>query len=540
MKNKWPLFFILIFVFLVGAAGVHYGLPLWLIADEPPFVLAALKMIQLKTLLPVFHQEDFQPFLYYPPYLSYFYLPFFVLILGVQFLFFNGTAQEFVNFIASDTTVFFIAARLLMVLLGVFSAFLIYQIAERIFRNRLAGVFSAFFLGTSLSYLALSATTRHWMPVAFIFVLTLFFLTYPDWSFRKRYLFSVLTLGVGSGISTIAVLGALLIVFWYFFYDQRSLREDLKDKFFYFLLFLFILLFIIPALLYPYGFGSKGRVTSLSDKSLIGFLESPIVFLKPVIVSEPVLAFWALIGLVWAFIKKEKFFLPLLLYVIFYGAIFYLFFRFEHRFVVPLVPFLAFFAGYGFMLFFQAVRNNFLRGLSVVTLLVPLISAGQLGLLAYRNDSREMARGWVEANIPAGSRILVNAPSLRLAANQEAIDEQRLLDPSSLRKVDEAEMVLNGNPRYRSFHALNLYTVQNKEFYQGIADYAHQHNYEYLVVAPDNNHGYFQRLIEQGILLQSFGDPQKLYSLEISKFSGSPFGFWRLKEFGPEVLIYKL
>src|SRR3989344_2645647 len=49
--KKW-LLAILVFVFLARIVGVSYGLPLWLVDDETPFTLAALKMLQLKTLIP--------------------------------------------------------------------------------------------------------------------------------------------------------------------------------------------------------------------------------------------------------------------------------------------------------------------------------------------------------------------------------------------------------------------------------------------------------------------------------------------------------
>ena len=66
---------------LLRIAGIGHGLPLFVVDDEPPFVLAALKMLELKTLLPAAHTE-FQDFLYYPPYLAYLLLPFFAFVSG--------------------------------------------------------------------------------------------------------------------------------------------------------------------------------------------------------------------------------------------------------------------------------------------------------------------------------------------------------------------------------------------------------------------------------------------------------------------------
>ncbi len=545
MKNKLPLYIILLFSFLVAVFGVRYGLPLSLIDDEPPFILAALKMIQLKTLLPVLHQDEFRPFLYYTPYLAYLYLPVFLVILAAQFLFFNGTQQEFLYHIASDTTLFFIAARLIVVLLGTLSIFLIYKIAKRLFRNCLAALLSAFFLGTSLSYLALSMTSRHWLPVSFLFVLTLFFLTQPNWSFRKRYFFAILTIGIGSGVSSVTIIGSLLILFWHIFYERRSFYGALKDPFSYMLLLIFAAFLIIPGLVYPLSFGYKGGITILEAKSILGLLASPIVFLKPIIISEPILALFAFLGLLFAIRKKETFTLPLLFYVGFYGAIFFLFFRYTHRFAAPLVPFLALFAGYGFGAFFQKTPHVFIKSILVLTLFVPIITSVQLGRLAYQNDSRMLARQWAEANIPEGSKILVISPQFRLVSTKEAIEEQRLIDPASIRKVDEAEAFFGGNPRHRSFHALNVYAIQHTAFYEHIAEYAREYHYEYIIITPEGYSldGYYialKPMLNKAMLLKSFGGSQEIYTLGGSEFRGNPLGFWKLKEFGPRVLIYKL
>src|SRR3989344_8778346 len=105
---KLLLVYILLFSFLVRLAGIGYGLPLWLIDDEPPFTLAALKMIQLKTPLPVFHLDEFKAFLYYPPYLSYLYLFPFSVLLAAKYLFFSGGLDQFLYYVNIDLSPFFL------------------------------------------------------------------------------------------------------------------------------------------------------------------------------------------------------------------------------------------------------------------------------------------------------------------------------------------------------------------------------------------------------------------------------------------------
>src|SRR3989344_4381755 len=121
------LFMILVFAFAVRVAGVGYGLPLWLISDEPPFTLGALKMIELKTLIPKFHLGEFSSVLYYPPYISYFLLPVFSGILALKYLSFDGGRLSFINYIGADLSDYFLATRFLNILLAVFSIYLIYR-----------------------------------------------------------------------------------------------------------------------------------------------------------------------------------------------------------------------------------------------------------------------------------------------------------------------------------------------------------------------------------------------------------------------------
>src|SRR3990167_10363720 len=183
--QKW-LIFILALAFLIRIAGVSYGLPLWLIGDEPPFVAAALKMLELKTVLPVLHQNEFQPTLYFPPYLSYIYLIPFSLLLSLKYLFFSGSLLEFKNYIVSDLSHFFIIARIINVALGTLTVWLVYKISKNIFKKEWPALLSAAFLALSILHIYLSFAARDWVPATFLFALATFFLTKPDTPLKKR------------------------------------------------------------------------------------------------------------------------------------------------------------------------------------------------------------------------------------------------------------------------------------------------------------------------------------------------------------------
>src|SRR3989344_6241721 len=118
MGTKKILILILFAALAVRLIGIDYGLPLTLIHDEPPFVFGALKMLELKTLIPSLHSSQLESALYYPPYLSYLYLPFFALVISLKSLFFSGDFETLKNILIADPSVFFIIARIISALLG--------------------------------------------------------------------------------------------------------------------------------------------------------------------------------------------------------------------------------------------------------------------------------------------------------------------------------------------------------------------------------------------------------------------------------------
>src|SRR3989344_5266478 len=103
--NKKPdkiLIAILLLGLVLRVIGITYGVPLWLVGHGPPFVLSSLKMIELKTLIPAFHESEFATISYFPPYLSYLYLPPFMAILVVKFVSFAGSAAQFAQYVLLD------------------------------------------------------------------------------------------------------------------------------------------------------------------------------------------------------------------------------------------------------------------------------------------------------------------------------------------------------------------------------------------------------------------------------------------------------
>ena len=95
----------------------------------------------------------------------------------------------------------------------------------------------------------------------------------------------------------------------------------------------------------------------------------------------------------------------------------------------------------------------------IVVLTLISIPIFKFNYLLLKNDTRVQAIDWIDVNIKENSKIAVLVPLMRLSATKNAIEEQKIIDPDSIRSTDKARLALgdkfiNGN----QFHALNLYT----------------------------------------------------------------------------------
>ncbi len=540
--DKYGIFLIIFFAFVLRVAGINYGLPLTsLVADESALPFASLKMIQLKTLLPGLHSAEFQHILYYPPYIAYLYIFPFLLIAGLKFLTSGLPIAEFQNYIAANLSPFFIAARSINIVLAAVSIWLVYKITLNIFQNKKAAVLASFFLATSLLHMSLSMVARHWLPASFLFLLGLFFLTRPDWSFKKRYFLSVLTAGIGMGVTPITGLIGVLILLWYLFYERHGVAGLLKERFFYKLFPLFLLLAAIPVVLYPASYNFF-RSSGGAEKTLLGVFASPVSFLKLAFVTEPVLMLFAVFGLVAAFFSGRKLFWTAILFIFAYSAAFYLVYWNLHRFVLPLLCLLAVFSGYGFATAWAYFKNISFRTVAVILLVMPLAVALRFSYLTYIGDSRIMARDWIAKNVPAGAKIIV-AGDTRLLTTKAAVLEKRNLDPDAINKFDAldpySDELRRGVP---IFHALNLdYVDSESVFYNNPDEYIMNNNYEYLAARSDDIR-FLQSdaIIKKSKVLKSFGASPDLYPHYYNEFFANPLGLFGISELGPSVTIYKI
>lgn len=554
-KDNAPLWAILLLTLALRLPGIFYGLPLTSsVTDEPSLILGALQMLQLHTLIPAMHPTEFASVLYYPPYLSYIFLIPFAGIAGAEYIVWHGGHALFAAHVLSDLSPFFIAARLVSVAFALASVWLLYRTAESLLRSRRAAFVAAFLFATSLLDVGLSMVARHWVPATFFFILVLYILTRERIPEVKRYFWALVAGGVGVGISPILVLTPVLLAWWWGTLGTAPLKHLLRDMRMYRGGALFAALCVLPSLLFSRSNGFAGDSTflaSLGSLNLTSLVASPVRVLLLQLHSEPVLIGLCLAGMgVLAFAHRRLFYF-LLGFFLSYAVIFFLLFRIEPRFMLPLVALYALAGGYAFE---HLSRRTWALALLCALLCVPLAASVRLDILAAGSDTRVHAREWLLTNA-ADAKVLVAAPLMRVSPNATAVAELRAIEPQAVRRTDEADEALSlADPAY-GMHALNLFTVDRPQFFSTLPAYAAEHGYAYFVYSPELtarkpafNDGFSKDpAFKQGPeALAAAGTPaaswqgMRGYSIADSSFTGPLSELFFGKGFGPDIVIYKL
>ena len=540
------LFLVLLAAFLLRLFGIGYGLPLWVVADEPPAILGALKMMELGSLIPAFHSEEFRNILYFPPYLSYLYLIPFSLVLGFKFLFFWGTFTEFKSFIIADPSSLFLAARFISALFGVGTVWLTYKIGKNIFKKEAVGLLAAAFLALSFLHVDFSHWARHWVPVTFVFALVFYLLSRDDFSLKKKYISVALVAGLGVGINYQALLAAVFMAFWFFFYDRPPLKKIFREKWIYAPPVILIGLGFLAFLLNPPGLVVSSENITGQTRSFVGFLGGYGFYLEGLFKAEPALLLFLILGLVFSFFYKREYFLPVFGFILSYVAIFYFIFFHLDRYILMLYPVFAVSAGYGLYAVWEKAAGSFKPAVAILgalAFLIMLMGVLRLDFLLLKNDTRLQAASWIRAHVPKGAKIIVLARLARLPSLPQAIAEQEALDPDSLRKIDEAERTLPSRflPEKR-YHALNLYTVKAGKFFENPGAYLESRGYEYLVLSPEfaelrGADDYFQNT---GETLETFEGFRQNEDDVTNGFGGGLKKIFERENNGPTMVIKKI
>ena len=531
---------ILVFSFIIRVTGIHYGLPLTLVSDEPPFTLAALKMLDLRTLVPALHENEFKSILYLPPCLTYAYLPFFTAFLGAKYVMFHGALADFKNYILSDLTPLFLIARFMSVLLGTATVWLLYRLGKRFFESEITGLAAAALLATSILHTALSLVGKDWVPAVFLFILGVFVVTDPHRSSRFRYLLGAAISGIAFGVSLVGGFIMVFMLLWYLFAEHHSLYNVISEPILYGALVLFLTLASLAIALHPGGFHLAHDNSIKEIKSFEGLIKYPGIFFSPILLSEPILIFFAAFGLFATWLRRRPIFWIILLFSLSYLVIFYFLYHPAQRFAIYLFPFFALLGGAGFAYGFHKMKFRMVKIIFTVILLIPALAPIKLVSLALKNDPRTRALHFIQESLPEGTKIATYARLFSIPPTKESLEEQKKIDVVSIRQTNVAQA--DTPTPLKRFHALNLATVDT-HWLMIAPSYLRTHGYQYLALDPsyapsDNAISPFADVSREKILA-AFAGGDLHYSITESTF-GNIFTFLKLHSFGPDIEIHEL
>ena len=428
------IFFIVLGGFVLRVWGVNFGLPLLYHPDEPTFVRIAMH----------FGTGDLNPHWFGNPGNVFMYFLFFcyglVYLAGYIFGLFPNP-EAFVEYYRSSPTIFYLTGRMTEVVLSTASIYLVYKIAV-LLKNRTAGLAAALFLATSPMHVEHSKYVRIDIMSAFFVLLAVFYcLRLLDSKKRIHYLAA----GAGAGLALAAkyptgaviatVIFAFMLAGWEKFFNEKDkenrtiyqavvfLRSRFFDRDFILGSFSILAAFAVTTpfffidfknavhdLLYEVGTSHVGGEKRSLLASLWWYAAGPLREEG----MNGVIEILALGGMIWLLKEKNKKAWIAFSFFAIYSFIVGLAASQFSRWIIPLLPFLAIFAGVCIAQIFSLAAKMTTRrrpapaalaGI-IVALIFPQILQCIDGNHEFtRPDTRQFCKTWVEQTLPPNSRI---------------------------------------------------------------------------------------------------------------------------------------
>ena len=442
-KKNWILFLVITLGLLLRLFGITYDLPLSSpVGDEVRIVSGSLKMLNQKSLIIDFVHGSYFPLLYY------LYIP--GLLVYALFLFLFSDINSLLAI--KDSVIlslgsWLIVGRLISVILGVASIYLLYLITQRLFNSKNVSLIAALFFALSPINVALSHFGKVWAPQLFFILLALyfclrFFINSDSKITYKRLLITAVLILLSFATNLIGALSyVLFLLILLIFYFQLQIKYffrfliSKKSWFFHFLLLggTFLTLFLSKSSLITYGLGFRllifpgsGKTGSwigtIWDTNLLYRIGLSLSFLwqfETVVFLLFIPAFW----LIYKSHRKSFYFL-LFSFLILLGPPLLHSTRF--RYISPSFSFLFIPVAYLINVYFKKItkKNVFLGLLFIFILISPVLFINlKYDYLLYKNSTRLTLYNWIENNLqPDENILLVDAYFLQdIVPNEEVI-----------------------------------------------------------------------------------------------------------------------
>lgn len=414
-RRSWgvPELAVLALALALRATGIGFGLPFQLSNDELPLIGGALRMLELRQLVPSLAPGPME-ILYYPPGLPYLYLVFFLPWYAMRWLAMGMPSTGiFADAILSDLSGEWLIARSLSVALSTATVWFVMRLAAAVFASRAAGLVAGVMLATSLHHAMLGHFARVWPPTVFLFCWGL----WAAWRIRETgarrdYVAAAMAAGLGFAVNYIGVVVAIAAGLAHLAHHRR-LVIDRAILLHAAIVAAFIAVFTAlywQNLVRLMGFSKV--MASIPGAQEIGIRDlglrmSPsgtlLHYADIVWRADPVLATAGALAVLWVFVRRPLLASCALLVVVAYLGVLLSGSPDDDRYILPVTPLLAIAIG-GAVAALAGDRRMPAWLLGAALVAAPLAAAVQLNRLMLRPDTREVARSWLLQN-HAGSGI---------------------------------------------------------------------------------------------------------------------------------------
>lgn len=452
MKNKYLIILsIIVLAFALRFFGIWHAWPYSYYYDEISKVKRALAFGSGDLNPHWFHKPAFLMYVLFFEYGLYF-------LIGKLIGFWHSVSVFAVHYIRNPGP-FYLIGRSTIALFGIGTIAVVYEIGERHFK-RGAGIMAALFLTLSYGHVVMSQNIKCDIPAAFFVVLSmLFLLNFLKDKKIKNIILSTIFAGIGTATKYYPI-AMLVPIFFANIEVNRHSDVTLRKKIVKITSFLILLIFVFTVTCFicaPYNFidplalETSYRVfiepffnilNKIKGDELVqepynfilyrsGYFEAFIEYIRNLISKVGigiVIGSISLIGTIALFFRSVKHRFIFLLYpFVFLLISVFLYPGFSGpRHQASIYPFLAI-AGGWFVVNLtgqKSLQRKIIYGIILLSLFHPLFNIVERDFIISRKDTRQLAKEWVEKNIPPGTKLLLDEHAPRLLESEESLQRQ--------------------------------------------------------------------------------------------------------------------
>lgn len=404
---------------LIRLGGIGYGLPDLIHTDEARIILDSMSMGQRMSLL----SQDVNYPLFTKYILTISYGAFFLIgkLIGV----FESTIDFAVKFLVDPSSIVLLS-RIVMSMLGTSGVIVAYYWGKVSTRSEKTGLIAAVFVAVEWQLVLESQYALHQTLAALTSALAFFGMSYMCLSQKRRsYIIGGATLGLAIASHQTAVLlfPAVLYLFIFNFIEKRIILSETVKNWLVFSVLAFSI-GILGNLNFVFQFnkslnfflqGTGAARVAFSSASYFKYdLPSIIVwYFAEFIRRNYFIGFFVLIGTIGSAVRRNKIDIIYLITCLTYFVFFEKWaFRWMHLFV-SLIPISLFMAARSLSELAKRLEVSSLRLAILVLIIVSpnIYDLVKLDLNKSMPETRQLAKYWIEKNIPVGTKIALDYPA---------------------------------------------------------------------------------------------------------------------------------